>query len=333
MDDKFSRICWNTAGWRKPTGNAASVETKDTFVAKHHFGLEEWLFNSEWMIDGFRYGFLQPIGKYYGKYKGSSCSILLYTITPEKDTLLVAKIANVYIPEEEELDQVLKKYRKSGWMDSMRADVNAVDGNLTMLDDAEPSGIVNIRFQPEKVETFDPRPRVSENHKICKSRYHPFNWDGNFPETEIVPPPPDEDDPTRSERERTRAAQKGVRFDPGHVRLQNRLYRHLCEKYGSENVLYENNYVDLTLNEPTGCTFFEIKMEPTVKRCIRLALGQLLEYAHYPPGSRAKRLVVVGDVLPNDDDRRYASLLREKYRIPIYYSRFHWEKNKLEKKI
>ena len=335
MEDKFSRICWNTAGWRKPTGDAANFETKDTFVEKYHFGLEEWLFNSEWMIDGFRYGFLQPIGKYYDTYKGSFCSILLYTVTPEKDTLLVAKIANVYIPEEDELDRVLKKYRKSGWMDSMRVDIDAVGGDLTVLYNAEPSGIVNIRFQPEKVETFDPRRRViDENHTICKMRrYHPFNWNGSFPETEIAPPPPDEGDPTRSERERTRAAQEGVRFDPGHVRLQNRLYGHLCEKYGSAHVLYENNYVDLTLNEPTGCTYFEIKMESTVKRCIRSALGQLLEYAHYPTGSRAKRLVVVGDVLPTDDDRRYMSLLREKYRIPIYYSRFHWEKNKLGKEI
>ena len=74
-------------------------------------------------------------------------------------------------------------------------------------------------------------------------------------------------------------------------------------------------------------------MESTVKRCIRSALGQLLEYAHYPTGSRAERLVVVGDVLPTDYDRRYVSLLREKYRIPIYYSRFHWEKNKLGKEI
>ena len=333
MDDKFSRICWNTAGWRKPTGDAVSVETKDTFVAKYHFGLEEWLFNSEWMIDGFRYGFLQPIGKYYDRYKGKFCSILLYTVTPEKDTLIVAKISNVYIPKEDELDRVLRKYRTEGWMDRMRADIDAVGGDLTVLDNAEPSGIVNIRFQQKKVETFDPRPRVNENHKICKSRYHPFNWDGNFPETETAPPPPDEDDPTRSERERTRAAQEGVRFDPGHVRLQNRLYGHLCEKYGSAHVLYENSYVDLTLNEPTGCTFFEIKMESTVKRCIRSALGQLLEYAHYPTGSRAKRLVVVGDVSPTDDDRRYVSLLRKKYRIPIYYSRFHWEKNKLGKKI
>ena len=335
MNDKFSRICWNTAGWRKPTGDAASVETKDTsFVEKHGFGLEEWLFNSEWMVDEFRYGFLQPIGKYYRtKYKGKFCSILLYTVTPEKDTLLVARIANVYIPEEDELDRVLKKYGKSGWMDSMRTDIDAVGGDPTVLDNAEPSGIVNIRFQPEKVEIFDPRPRVTENHKICKSRYHPFDWDGSLPETEIAPPPLDEDDPARSERERTRAAQEGVRVDPRHVRLQNRLYRHLCKQYGISNVWYENSFVDLTLKESIGYTFFEIKMELTAKRCIRSALGQLLEYAHYPTGNRARRLVVVGDVLPTDDDRQYVSLLREKYQIPIYYRRFRWETNELEEEI
>ena len=269
MKDKFSRICWNTTGWRKPIGDAAKVETKDTFVAEYRFGLEEWLFNYEWMIDGFRYGFLQPIGKYYSKYKGSSCSILLYTVTPEKDTLLVATIENIYIPEEDELDRILRKYKKSGWVDGMRSDIDAVDGDPTVLDNAKPSGIVNIRFKQENVKPFEPMLRVTENHKICKSRYHPFDWDGSFPETEIAPPPPDEDDPAKSERERTRAAQEGVRFDPRHDRLQNRLYRHLCKQYGKSNVLYENSYVDLTLNEPTGCTFFEINMEWTVKRCIR----------------------------------------------------------------
>ena len=123
MPDKFSRICWNTAGWRKPTGDAACVETGQSYVANHRFGHEEWLFNFEWLIDGFRYGFLQPIERYYSKYKGNSCSILLYTVTPELDTQFVAKITNVYIPEEHELDRVMRSYESSGWIDSMRADV------------------------------------------------------------------------------------------------------------------------------------------------------------------------------------------------------------------
>ena len=335
MHDKFSRICWNTSGWRKPTGDAVHVETGQTYVAAHHFGHEEWLFNFEWLINGYRYGFLQPIGKFYQKYKGNSCSVLVYTVTPEQETLLVAKISDAYIPDEDELRRVLRKYEDSGWLDGMRADIEIIGGDLKAIDDPKPAEIANIRFRPENVQVFDPMPRVTANHRFAKKPrfYHPFNWDGILPDTEVLPPPHDEIDPTRSERERTRAAQEGTRVDPRHVRLQNRLYRRLCQKYGKSNVWYENSYVDLTLNESIGCTYFEIKMESTAKRCIRSALGQLLEYAHYPTHCRAKRLVVVGDVRPTDADRQYVSYLRDKYQIPIYYRQFHWEANELGDEI
>ena len=187
MHDKFSRICWNTAGWQKPTGDAAKVETT-SYVATHRFGHEEWLFNFEWLVNGYRYGFLQPILKFYSKYKGNSCSILLYTVTPEQETLLVAKIANIYIPEEDELDRVLRIYESSGWMDSMRADVEVIDGCLTVLDNPKPVEVANMRFQPNNVTIFDPMPRVIGGHKIARNRrYHPFDWDGSFPETEVAP--------------------------------------------------------------------------------------------------------------------------------------------------
>ena len=227
MHDKFSRICWNTAGWRKPTGDAASVETGHTYVATHHFGHEEWLFNFEWLINGFRYGFLQPIGKFYNGYKGNFFSALLYTVTPEQETLLVAKISDIYVPDEDELYRVLRKYENSGWIDDMRSDIEVVGGDLTALENPKPAEIANIRFLQENVKIFDPMPRVIGDYRFAKKPrfYHPFNWDGNLPEEmEIAPPPHDDVDPTRSEQAKTRAAQEGVRVDPRHVRLQNRLY-------------------------------------------------------------------------------------------------------------
>src|SRR5439155_11622950 len=40
--------------------------------------------------------------------------------------------------------------------------------------------------------------------------------------------------------------------------------------------------------------FFDVKTEPTVKLCIRAAVGQLLEYSYYPSEERATNLIVVG---------------------------------------
>lgn len=339
MHNKFCRIVWNTAGWRKPTGN--SGETGKSYAAKHGFGHEEWLFNYEWLIKGFRYGFLQPIGKYRETYAGHSCSIILYTYTPDKETLLIGRINNVYIPKIKKLENVLEISRERGWIEQMRKDVYHISGNTEGLGDPKPDPdvIANVRFRPEDVEIFDPMPRIiDKNHKIVRVKYYqPFDWtDDNYPETDNQSPhhEPSHHDPRRPENERTRAAQEAGIVDPKHVRLQNILYKYLCKKHGESRVDYErrtvSGYVDLAVQNEEGYIFYEIKMETTAKRCIRLALGQLVEYANYPGNTDAIRLVVVGDAPLKSADRSYLCLLRSKFRLPIYYSQFLWESNKLK---
>ena len=334
LSNKYCRICWNTSGWRKPTGDAAKIETAKSYCKEHGFGHEEWLFNYEWIIDGYRYGFLQPMGKYYGSYIRQNCSVLLYTVTPEKETLLVAKIDNVYVPDRSELKRVLNISRERGWLDEMRRDVKRVGGSAEVLNGSEPEVIANVRFRPENVEVFDPRRRVVGEHKILRlRRYQPIDWIANDGLGIDLQPPPRRDDPRRSEREQTRAAQEASTVDPKHVRMQNRLYEYLCGLYDSSKVHYEKNFVDISIDGPDGGTYFEIKTDGTVKHCVREAIGQLLEYAHYPDCARSNELVVVGDAPPSESDRSYLAFLREQYDLPIHYQRFLWESNELSGRI
>ena len=133
MENKYCRICWNTNGWQKPSNDAAFIESSKSYVAQNQFGHEEWLFNYEWIIDDFRYGFLQTIRKFYDKYVGDSCSIMLYTISPEKETLLVGHLRHVHIPTESQLERVLDIARRWGWLDEMRASVELIGGNVDIL--------------------------------------------------------------------------------------------------------------------------------------------------------------------------------------------------------
>ena len=184
MHDKFCRICWNTAGWQFPTGTA--TDGPKSYYGEHGFGHEEWLFNYDWLIGGYRYGFLQPIGKYLTRYQGHNCSILLYTLTSEGATLLVGHIVDAYIPTISELEEVLNTYEDMGWLNQMRADVGNIEGDVDVLDDPQPSAIANVKFLPGNVTMFDPRPRVVRDHVILRNpRYHPFNWtDANYPNVE-----------------------------------------------------------------------------------------------------------------------------------------------------
>jgi hypothetical protein len=327
---KICRICWNTDHWRRPSGKAASLET-GSYVSEHGFGHEEWLFNYEWMIDGYRYAFVQPIHKYLRAYEGRRLPLLLHTIDPDRNYLAVARIANVYVPLKEELTHVKNLFIQRGWLDQMRDDLRRIVVETTPLDDPSPWEIANIRFMPTDVQMFEPRPVFVPGKSGAPdniiARYMPFNWNGKL-DFLMNPTVGDlgefaEKDRRRSEATRQRAAQQGTEVDPRQVRMQNRLFLSLKKRHAS--VSYEENFVDLIGRDPGCVTYYELKTESTARLCIRQAIGQLLDYSHYPNSHAADRLVVVGDAPVTAECRAYLKLLQEKFNLPLHYGWFCWD--------
>lgn len=349
--NKYCRICWNTSNWRQPSGDVwrLKLELGKSYVAEHGFGHEEWLFNPEWLLSGYdpddqhhyRYGFLQPIGgKNRNAYIGKTFSILLYTVNPARTPMIVAKIGNAYVPNDRELSWVFSRTEENGWLDSMRRQVIELAFSDQSLLHPEPSEISNIRFLLEDVRFYDPMIVVPNDHKIRSiHRYQALDWNDDFepmPSIPVAAPPPRQTEDRIeewSELERTRSSQLGTTYSPQHVRLQKRLFRALQESYGTNSVRYEEGFVDLTLTEPSGNTFIEIKISPTVKSCIRSAFGQLMEYGHFPNVKKADVFVVVGDVFPTPEDRLYLHYIRDTYRIPLYYAQWSWAESKLGERI
>ena len=338
--NKYCRICWNTLNWRLPSHDAKYYEWGGSYVADHGFGHEEWLFNFEWLLSGFdpndmtkyRYGFLQPISKYHDAYIGQTFNILVYTVNPTGTRLAVACINDAYIPERQELNWVLEHIRQNGWLNMMRQHVGDLGESDDPLVNPEPSSIANIRFRPEDVEFYHPMIPLHPPHVTTRiNRYVAYDWDDGFqpttpsPRTGIVPIFDDEyDTPDRSEKQRIRPAQPGTVYDPQHSILQNRLREALRNRYGRKSVNMERDSVDLKLNDSGKTIFIEIKIEKTVKNCIRLALGQLMEYAHYPNLRKADTLLVVGDAEPNPNDKIYLQYIRDTYKLPFHYAQWSW---------
>lgn len=65
--------------------------------------------------------------------------------------------------------------------------------------------------------------------------------------------------------------------------------------------------------------FYEVKAAPTVRSCLREAIGQLLEYALWPGATRPDRLIVVGEPALDINSRQYLKTLNETLPIPIAY--------------
>jgi hypothetical protein len=318
--NRYCRICYNSNGWRKPSGTAD--EHGSTYYGQHGFGHEEWLFNYEWCINGFKYGFLQPINRNLTTYQGSTFSLKLYTNLAGR-SFYAGTIDRVYVPHDDELEVAFDEMRANGWFEQMRTDVAALPrGDVNALTGDIPSAVINVRFDPADVKLILDMPEFSVGSKPMSTAYYMLlHDDGASP-----PRFSGSDGPKkRSELQFLRAAQQGTSVDPAHARLQNKLYDWLCEQHGSKAVGLEVEFVDLRLTLGDEITFFEIKTDSSAKRCIRNAIGQLFEYAKYATESKAHRWIVVGDPVPTASDGDYLKHLRDEYGIPLYYAQFDWE--------
>jgi hypothetical protein len=311
-----------------------------SYVQQNGFGHEEWLFNFRWtqplaaaVERSVKYGFLQPLWKYRGAYEGKTFDVLVYTVGRGGERIAVATIRNLYVPLVPEIEEALGVMRGKGWLREMKEDLSELGVSGTALE-VPATDLINVRFDPADVVFFEPRVPFPRTHKLYRNkRYRASDWDddfltdGNAVASEISSSLGGK---LRSEQERQRAAIEGTAYSPQHVRLQNALYKHLCDLHGQDAVQYELwNVVDLRVKKGGETTFFEIKIAPTAKRCIREALGQLLEYGIYPERLRATKLVIVGDGAPAGDDRRYLSHLREKFGLPVLYQQWIWARGEL----
>lgn len=104
-----------------------------------------------------------------------------------------------------------------------------------------------------------------------------------------------------------------------HNKIQEALQRELEIKYGHENVILEENYVDVKLIQPDYIVFYEVKSNSYASECIKEALGQILFYSYHDQDKRKKKIIVVGQYPANEQDYGYIKYIKEKLKIDFEY--------------
>lgn len=116
-----------------------------------------------------------------------------------------------------------------------------------------------------------------------------------------------------------------------HNELSNELTAYLKQN-AFLDVKNDEDFVDIKAIDPNGKKiYFELKTATSVKLAIRQALGQLLEYNHYPNKNNADKLIIVTTSEPEKEDMQYLVGLRNVYHIPVYYQQFNINKKTLSK--
>lgn len=322
--EKLARICWNTEGWRQPSGSEGKSRIASSYENKNGFGHEEWLFDDSKIIDGYHYGFLQPMNA--KTHIGKRYDIHLFTITPLREKVYIGCLRNAEGVTLEERKKVFQTYQNNGWLQEMEEAVKGVGGKV---EDFNPEFLFNVKFKFADAEIH------SSNQPIVKSdsighRYNLMDLHGDL---EFEKDSEGENKSLNTEMYWRVSSAGKVLVNPVHKKMQQAVQQLLEQDY--ENLYLEMNYVDMK-GQPKGDKdiwhFFEFKTY-SAKRCIREALGQILEYAHYPSKVKAQKLFIIGRSKPDDQDIAYLKFLREKYNLPLWYRWYSFEQNMLHEEV
>lgn len=321
----ITRICHNSSNWQYPTGSA--TEAPNTFYSQHGYGHEEWLFRFEWQIGGWQYGFLQGVNKGWesrlarGERVGD---VVLYTITPE-GRRFVARIRHIEFLDEAQGTAALDHYKRLGWYDRMLEEIDNVDGDRSGLGNGDWAPyVLNVRFRPEDVEWYPPATYAPAGDPVQRyNRYQLFDLTDqvSLPKTINTRPGRKGQDLPPIQDSYFRSGGSGRECSPEHGMIQAALHEELKIEFPGAKIVFEENFVDVTVTTDLEKILFEIKSDFSTRRVLRLAIGQLLEYAYYwdEPSEKVVRLVAVGRTALSAEDEQYLKYLTEKLNIPLEY--------------
>jgi|GEM_PF-631034 len=353
VERRVSRLAYNSNGWIMPSGSYGKSNHKDSHEAKHGYGHEEWLFDTSKLINGYHYGFLEPIRKQQDAYKEKIFHVWLYTIDGiSKKRYWVGEIENIEVLTQDSAEEIKSIYQKNGWLKEMEEQIVASGVNNHGFSDWQGVDLFNVRYKPENLKANDPYFELPINHPIVEqSRYTFAHFKEDFTIDDIDNEldtfsfsgdknEENENNDTQIEIGLHSREPKTIEITYLHKAISKNLTRFLKNKYGNKNVKAEHscgigaNKVDIVVNTVNeGMTFYEIKTYNSVKSSIREAIGQLLEYAMWPNKMKANQLIIVTQKHNDIEEvKKYFAHLRQRLRLQIYYQWFDIETNELSEK-
>ncbi len=344
-ESKIARLTWNTNGWVKPSG-LTGKSTNVSFENEHGFGHEEWLFDGDKVIGGYKYGFLEPIHKFRSRYEGQVFNLMLYTRDAESNqSFWVASLKDVEVLLPEESEKILAHYKQEGWYDEMKADLYNLNLDSGQLDTWIKEGaeqLFNIKFKAYQLNEIPAElfPVLNEN-EIPSTRYILMDLPAGIQEKMEVRFKTGfsfEDSGSEEANLGTKSLRTGrkkeIELELKHNILQTKFLKYLQKKYGKsivkrECTAYGASRIDVIRKTDTGYVFYEIKTYNSLRTSIREGIGQLLEYTLYPNVNEAESIVLVSHVAPSDEVKKYLHHLKNFIKLPFSYTHFDIEQEEI----
>jgi len=333
-------LSWNTNGWVSPSGIAGKSKADD-LTNNNLFSMDEWLFNSDQVIDGYKYGFLKTVDEEFEKFEGRVFDIPLFTENVGNGLRYwVATLKNVEILNREESGRMFEQFRRSGGLDTMEEDLIEV-GIAVGLKTKTGEEIFNVRFKADQlrslplsiielVEAQKPSEvgAVDVNEADVEQYWREgFSFDDSGSSVA---------DLKKKGKRKSYTVEKEMEFK--HNRIQEQLLAYLQQEHSKAAVkrecrAYGGCRIDLVRKTETGFIFYEIKTYNSLLTSLRLGIGQLLEYSLFPQEHHAEKLVLVSDQQASPEVESYIRHLKGILNLDFSYIYFDLDSNRIVSEI
>jgi hypothetical protein len=328
----LQRLCWNSSGWRLPTGSSS----EGGYPGEMGFGHEEWNFQTGDACDGNVYGYLYYSPSKQARQKsGGHFQIAFWAFHPEThEKLLVGYYHDATLPTLGDYKRLDAYFRDQGIYDRRANELLAAVPSLGVnrareeVTNAVMKHWLSFKCPVDKVEVLSdyvPLPDRVQGKSITLRFNRPTHV-SEIPSTKELKEITVEEH-ARIERRTTPLAEDGYYREFG-ARLKYILPRHnilsnqfsaWLRKKGHTDVRQEKSGVDIEFTSGSDLCRAELKVCYGVgtTKAIREALGQLLEYNYYGNREPAKRWFIILDQQPSSNDRSYVANLRTKVGLPL----------------
>lgn len=345
---RLFRLTWNTNNWELPSGHkwdqSKQGKTNVAYENQHGFGHEEWLFNPRYRKGEHQYGYIRGIQKMSIEAETIDKAVLFSIDPNSKQRYLIAEIVDVEIIEgyDVELNKAEKLFAK--YDQDNETELKEVEANYKVLR-TEPIR-PNIKFKWIDAEIYnDPIP-VSFLGDSKYNRFQPYKIEGDLDDLlnsesenkSIFNYQSGKASTTQSYSKNVKGGKKSVQRN--HSNITDDLYDflHKVEGYSKEQLSAERTriggaIVDFVIDEKVGYRLFEAKTSSTGLQNIRLAIGQLLEYAFTDEQVNIKELIIVGPAQLKQPEIAYFDRLKEVIKIPLAYWAYNSNERILKNKF
>lgn len=321
----LQRLCWNTNGWRGPTGEMYGKE--DSYVGQNGFGHEEWNLNVSDVLEGKAFGYTYYSPPEHSDLIGKSHDIFFFAINAAKERVLVGHYERAAFLGRDERKELKNKFEKSDILEKRVEELLALglpsikttkEARRLLLDQFAANIVVN----PRDVHSFgSPVVLSAEMLKGSEpkylSRYTKPVFITSRPALPRRKPGAGKNPFSDSNQElledaylRFTKAQQKVVFRV-HNQLSNR-FRKWLRGVGAIDISAESKFVDVQCKFKGKHCLFELKTsyQQTTKHAIRDAIGQIFEYSFFPGRNQPNFSAVVLDTEPTDDEMAWCKAMQ-----------------------